>query len=286
MNTDETRSGATLGTPAVQFPVDETLTFGNVRDAAGDQAAAANDTPIDFLGPTRYIDCRHADIVAAAAQLTANAADEREKAVRIHDFVRDQVLFGWTHEFYDLRASEVLRARVGFCTTKSTLFIALLRAAGIPARQRFANLKARILDGLVDPRTPYIDHSYTEVELEGRWLGVDSYAVDIGLATAARARLYGEGRTIGYGVHANGVSNWDGASDAFCQYVDDGSQTQLTTIDHGVFTDVGDFYASGRGINRLGRAERFVFRLAAWSANRRIATLRGGKPGLKKAYGM
>ena len=40
-----------------------------------------------------------------------------------------------------MRASEVLRAKVGYCNTKATLFIALLRAAGVPARQHFVDLR-------------------------------------------------------------------------------------------------------------------------------------------------
>jgi len=290
MDRDDTRAGSSLGVATVRFPLGETLTFGNaqapVPPLESQPPVQSDATPVDFLGPTAYIDSEHAEIVATAQRVTAGLEDPRQKAVAIHDFVRDAVPFGWTHSFYDQRASEVLRAKAGFCSTKTTLFIALLRAAGIPARQRFADIKSRILYGLVDPRTPYVDHSFAEVELHDEWWLVDSYIVDIGLATAARARLRGEGRTIGYGVHVNGVSNWDGTGDAFCQLVDDGSQQRLTTVDHGVFADVGEFYASGLAINRLGRTDRLVFRLAAWSANRRVEFLRGGRPGPKKAHGM
>ncbi|MEM8959842.1 MAG: transglutaminase-like domain-containing protein [Acidobacteriota bacterium] len=226
------------------------------------------------LASTPYIDSDHLSIVAVVEAVTADARDDRERAVRLHDFVRDEIRFGWAPAFYDQKASDVLRAGIGFCNTKSTLFLALLRAAGIPARQRFVDIDTRILDGLVNPGTPYVDHSYSEVWLDGRWLRVDSYILDRPLADAARTRLVAEGRVIGYGAHRDGVSIWDGASDAFSQFVDNGAWPALGRNDHGVFADVGAFYASGRGVNKLNVFLRLGFGFFSRAANDRIAAIR------------
>ena len=229
---------------------------------------------VETLGSTPYLDAEHPAIVRTAARVTAGAASPRERAVRIHDFVRDQIAFGFAGRFYDQRASDVLRSGVGFCNTKSTLFVALLRAAGIPARQRFVDLDARVLAGLIDPGTAYVDHSIAEVRLAERWIRVDSFIVDRTLAEVAGPRLVREGRWLGYGVHRNGTSHWDGTHDAFVQLVDDGSVPALTRTEYGVFADVGAFYARGARHNRLGLPARIAFPLLARVANARAAALR------------
>jgi hypothetical protein len=105
---------------------------------------------------------------------------------------------------------------------------------------------------------------------------VDSYIVDRPLMRNAQAKLAEEGRLLGYGVHRHGVSEWDGQSDAFSQFVNDGSVADLTTADHGVYDDVGSFYASGKAANKLNPGIRFLFGVFSWNANRRVAALRAG----------
>lgn len=226
-----------------------------------------------LLHSTRYIDTEHPLIQQTARELTAGIQSDREKAIRIHDFVRDEIRFGWSRAFYDQKASDVLKGKIGYCNTKSTLFIALLRAAGIQARQHFVNIDARILSGLLDPGTRYVDHSYTEVLLNGTWVKTDSYIVDIPLAREAKARLANEGRLIGYGVHRNGTSYWDGKKDSFSQYVDDGS-IPLSTRDYGIYEDVGDFYASGNGVNKRNLFLRLTFGFFSRNANKKIEGIR------------
>jgi Transglutaminase-like superfamily len=209
-------------------------------------------------------------------RVVANAQNERERAVRIHDFVRDEIKFGWSAGFYDQSATDVLAARVGYCNTKSTLFVAMLRAAGIEARQRFMNIDAAIVRDFLDPGTTYVDHSYTEVKVDGRWLKVDSYVVDRSLADAARARLQREGKIVGYGVHRNGTSDWDGINDAFSQFVNDGTYPRLSTKDFGIYPDVLAFYASGNGVNAQPWIVRQLIGALSRNANRRIENIRRG----------
>jgi hypothetical protein len=66
-------------------------------------------------------------------------------------------------------ALEVLRTRVGDCNEHTALYVALARAAGIPAR---------IAVGLVHLRGAFYYHAWAEVFLatnggRGRWLAVD-----------------------------------------------------------------------------------------------------------------
>lgn len=235
--------------------------------------ASPQDTEL-HLEATTYLDIEHPRIVETVERVTAGATTDRERAVRLHDFVRDEIRFGWAPPFWNQTASQVLESGVGYCNTKSTLFVALLRAADIPARQVFVTIDARILRGLTDPGSPYIDHSYVEVWLEDEWIRTDSYIVDRPLARAARARLRREDRVIGYGVHVNGVSEWDGRTNAFAQFVDDGTQPNLTTRTHGVYRDIGAFMRSDQASNLLPGPLKWVFRWFARAANRRADEIR------------
>lgn len=230
-------------------------------------------TPASFLAATSYIDAAHPAIVAAAKQATNGSSDDAERAVRLHDLVRDMP-FGWAPAFDEQKASEVLASGIGFCNTKSTLFAALLRAVGIPARLHFAGISRRSLRGLITPPTAYVDHSWTEVLLDGRWIATDSYNVDPTLHRAALARLRAENAQIGYGAHINGTCRWNGRADSFAQFVNDGTVPDLSDADFGIHADIGAFYASGVGHNRPNPVSRFAIRMLTIGANRRVRRLR------------
>lgn len=241
---------------------------------------SAHATKQDSLGATDLIDTDHPSIRMTAARLTQGKTSDREKAVAIHDFVRDQIAYGFGPKFYDHRASEVLRSRRGFCNPKGTLFIALLRASGIPARQHFVEISPEILRGIVDPGTEWMDHSYTEVWLDGRWIAVDSYIVDPLLFAGARHRLQAEGLEYGYGAHRNGSLEWNGRNDNFSQFI---KGNGLTNRDFGIHSDVRSFYANTPAAsNRMSGQMRAFFRLATSTLNGRIHGLRAEGNALRR----
>lgn len=237
-------------------------------------AAAVATDPGAWLAATRWIDVRHPAVVAATEEAVGTRATARERAVAIHDWVRERVPFGFSRSFYRQRASDVLRAGVGYCNTKATLFIAMLRAAGIPARQRFVTLRSDVLHGFVDFPGSHLHHSYTEVFLDGRWIGTDSYVVDATLFARAHARVQREGRVLGWAVHAGGGITWDGSGPAFVQFVDDGRVPDLTTRDDGVFADTMAFYDTGERLDALRGVQRFVIPLVLPGADRRVRAFR------------
>ena len=191
---------------------------------------------------TPLIQANNPRIMALAKEITGQAETERAAAILLHNWVRDQIKFGIPRGFYDTSATETLDAKVGYCYTKATLFSALLRARAIPTRMRMVDLSAQVLYGLFDPGTPYVDHSLTEVFLDGRWLKVDSYVVDTPLASAAAKKLASSGRKAGFGIHSDGRSDWDGRRDSFNQYMNNESIQGNVLKDHGLFADVADFY--------------------------------------------
>jgi hypothetical protein len=195
----------------------------------------------EFLSETEYLDFNNGRIKSTVNDLIKSASDNKEKAILIHDFVRDNILFGWTKKFYDMKASQVLETKIGFCNNKSILFVAMLRAAQIPARLVYVDISKRILDGIVDPRSDYVDHSYSEVYLADKWVKVDSYIVDSLLFNNAKKKLLKEGKELGFGVHRDGTNKWDGEHDAFSQFVYSDSKN-ISTKEYGVFSDVKEFY--------------------------------------------
>ncbi len=111
----------------------------------------------EFLRPTSAIDSDAAAVIALAAELAGDSADDEEVARRCFLWVRDNVRHSSDCGIpaVTCSASEVLEQRVGFCFAKSHLLAALLRARGIPAAlcyQRLAldeNGTAFCLHGLV-----------------------------------------------------------------------------------------------------------------------------------------
>lgn len=73
----------------------------------------------------------HPRIRALVAHRGWLALTERERIASIYRFVRDEIAFGYNLAD-DLPASRVLADGIGQCNTKGSLFMALLRACGIP----------------------------------------------------------------------------------------------------------------------------------------------------------
>jgi len=214
-----------------------------------------------------------------AQSITRGAQSDRERAVMIHDYVRDTVRYGFTARFDEATPGETLKAGVGHCNPQTDLFVTLLRAVGIAARYHYVTISGEILRG-VQPNVPsLISHGFAEVELDGRWLKVDSYIVDPAHADGARARLEQEGRDVGYGFHRRGAVVWDGASDAFSQLAD----PSMVIEDQGTWETPEDFFSSPGYLHRLGPLSfstllgampSFMVRLWGGLVDRRLDALR------------
>ncbi len=128
------------------------------------------------LGPTPGVDCESQTVRSLARRLAEGAASPSETAARLFAYVRDNVRYIPYAPFgslSDYHGEEVLWRGYGFCTQKSSLLIGLCRAAGIPARFRFADLVNHNLPGrlgYVLGSNRMIYHTYVEIWLQGRWL--------------------------------------------------------------------------------------------------------------------
>ncbi len=103
-----------------------------------------------YLAADDLVQSDHPEIVQTAAAITAGVTDTPTKAVRIFYWVRDRIAYCIEG---DRPALAVLRDGRGVCVTKALLHVALLRAAGVPARLGHADYRSTVLRQMfmVDP---------------------------------------------------------------------------------------------------------------------------------------
>jgi transglutaminase-like putative cysteine protease len=128
-----------------------------------------------YLESAQFIDSAHPAVVEFSRKhVSGNSA--RERAVSLYYAVRDGVRYNPFLDFTKpevFRASSVLAADQGFCIGKASLLAASARAAGIPARVGFADVK----NHLTSPRLAetmgsdlFVYHGYTDLYLDGKWV--------------------------------------------------------------------------------------------------------------------
>src|SRR4051794_30807700 len=125
-------------------------------------------SPQDCLAATPHVDSDHPEVRAFAAR-HARGATERERAVALYYAVRD----GMRYDPYrvdlrteGMRGSAVLLAGYGWCVNKAALLAAAARAAGIPARVGFADVRNHLsTERMRDTMgtDTFIWHGYTEL---------------------------------------------------------------------------------------------------------------------------
>ncbi len=128
-----------------------------------------------YLEPGRFIDSDH-PAVLKFSEKNSSGNSIRDRAVSLYYAVRDAIRYNPFLDFSRpeaFQASAVLQADEGFCVGKAALLAACARAAGIPARVGFADVK----NHLTSPRLAetmgsdlFVYHGYTELLLEGRWV--------------------------------------------------------------------------------------------------------------------
>ena len=134
------------------------------------------DTPRpEHLQPTPAIDADH-PAVRDFAQRHARGDGARAQAAALYLAVRD----GLRYDPYridlstrGLSASQALAQGYGWCVPKAVLLAAAARAAGIPARLGFADVRNHLSTERmrrVMQTDVFYWHGYTELWLEGRWV--------------------------------------------------------------------------------------------------------------------
>jgi transglutaminase-like putative cysteine protease len=129
-----------------------------------------------YLAPTAYVDSDAPNVVRFSRQACGGETDDVAKAVRLYYAVRDGITYTPYCDFRSpdtYRASACLTRGSGFCVAKAALLAAAARAAGIPARMGFADVKNHLctprLRALMTTDVFYY-HGYVEMSLRGAWV--------------------------------------------------------------------------------------------------------------------
>lgn len=126
------------------------------------------------LSATLLIDSDHPE-VAAFSEQHGQGKNDRDRAVALYYAVRD----GFRYDPYridlspaGMRASSVLAAGYGWCVPKAALLAATCRAAGIPARVGYADVRNHLSTERMRQTLKtdlFAWHGYTDIWIDGAW---------------------------------------------------------------------------------------------------------------------
>jgi transglutaminase-like putative cysteine protease len=129
-----------------------------------------------FLEAAFFIDSDSHNVREFARAAISGVEDEVDRVVALYRAVRESVIYD---PYVDLsspasyRASEILACGRGYCVGKASLLAAVARAAGVPARVGYADVR----NHMTSPRLYELIrtdvfrwHSYTDLHVEGRWV--------------------------------------------------------------------------------------------------------------------
>ncbi|MGB4342220.1 MAG: transglutaminase-like domain-containing protein [Moraxellaceae bacterium] len=130
----------------------------------------------EYLQATPYLDHDQDAVRAYVDKVCAGAGSDRERAIALYYAVRDDIRydpFSCTLDADGLRASHVLSQGRSYCVGKAVLLAAVGRAAGIPTRLGFADVRNHFtspqLTQLMGTDIFYY-HGYADFYLGGRWV--------------------------------------------------------------------------------------------------------------------
>jgi len=151
-----------------------------VRSAGSVREAVTASLPLTYLVPQEYerytlpgpkVQSDDPEIRRVAEEATANSSDTWERAARLAIYVNGLVRYDDSLVGREMDAKWVLQNRRGVCTEYTTLFIALARSLGIPAR---------FVSGYAfGPAGTWLGHSWAEVYI-GEWVPVDPTWLEAG----------------------------------------------------------------------------------------------------------
>lgn len=131
-----------------------------------------------YLAPTELCDCASLPVREKALELVSETTTPTQAAQAIFSYVRDAIPFNATMDVWQ-RASQTLGKRVCDYCTKINLHMALLRAAGIPARCHYARVRKEALRShipklLYDRLPSPVGHLWCECQLAGAWIACEA----------------------------------------------------------------------------------------------------------------
>ena len=151
-------------------------------DVSSGDKEEENEMNNEYLSQTHMLDYDNYMIQDLIRKRGWRELPEFERIRSIYNFIRDEIRFGYNVDD-SIPASKVLKDGYGQCNTKGTLFMALLRAVGIPCRVHGFTIRKELqegaMTGFVYKQAPKnIFHSWVEVYLEGKWYELEAFIID------------------------------------------------------------------------------------------------------------
>lgn len=220
---------------------------------------------------------KHETLQKIVSQARSKTSSKTGLAIELHNYVRDNVLFGFTPYFDVAKPEQTLRLGIGHCNPQAALMVALFREGDIDARFRPSLINNDVLAGVAQT-PPLLSHIFTEVRLKDEWVRIDSYIVDPVLRGVATEKLKHAGRELGYGVHVAATGDWDGFESAYSQVATPKMILEL----YDPVEDINEFYRSTAYKHRVGKISfsvlmspaRSIPKLFSSAMNHRITRLR------------
>jgi len=131
-----------------------------------------------YLLSTGYCDCKNETLRTKVNEITNGVETQREKALKVFYWIRDEILFNSTLQVYKRASETINEGTVDYCN-KINLHVALLRAVNIPARIQYAQVDKEILKhfipGFLWNRIPDpIGHAWCECYLDEKWTSCEA----------------------------------------------------------------------------------------------------------------
>ena len=178
-----------------------------------------------------YCDFDHPAVSRLAMDLAKGKADPLNVTLAAFKHIRDNIRFGF--DLVRVKASETLAKGYGVCYNKSLLLVALLRSNKIPARMAYNPLKREFMRPAMGEAcqtlTETFNHCFTQVQLNGKWVAVDST-----LDTSTYQKLF-KPHQVSWGI------DWDGEKDMqlYTEHIA-GPAVVIEDIDAAIQQDVGN----------------------------------------------
>lgn len=197
----------------------------------------------EYLKQTLILDFNHPSIQSLVKEKGWDRMPNVDRVKDIYDFVKDDVRFGYNTKD-DIPASQVLKDGFGQCNTKANLFMALLRAVGIPNRIHGFTIHKALQKGVItgiwyklSPKN--ILHSWVEVHVNGQWFNLEGLILDK-LYLKALQKKFSDCKTTfcGYGTYTDSFQKPNVEWNMNDTYIQEKGINQ----DFGLFDTPDDFY--------------------------------------------
>lgn len=129
-----------------------------------------------YLLPSAFIDSDHPSIVELVNAQCNSDQNDREKTIALYYLVRDSIRYNpYTADVneHTMKASTTLAAGEAWCVPKAVLMAALCRAAGVPSRLGFADVRNHLstekMRASMNSDLFYF-HGYCSTFIDGQWV--------------------------------------------------------------------------------------------------------------------